>query len=124
MNTTDLIQDARLMLETIEQCNSPAFRAAAARQLTDIAAQLQSASSLPDPSEPEPEEEPPAMIDLAFKYRTRDGREVTELQIRGNTGYPIWGVVEGGERNWTKEGFFVSADNEHSCDLIPTGELA
>lgn len=124
MNTTDLIQDARLMLETIEQCNSPAFRAAAARQLTEIAAQLQSASSLPDPSEPEPEEEPPAMIDLAMKYRTRDGRAVTGLIMRqGGLAYPIEGDVEGGARNWDIYGRFVS-DYNHGCDLIPTGELA
>jgi hypothetical protein len=119
MNTDQLIQDARLMLETIQQCNSPAFKASAARQLVDIANQLQAAT----PEQPAAAKERP-VIDLAMKYRTRDGREVTELHIRDNLRFPIWGIVEGQTRNWDEEGFFMDRGKRHGCDLIPTGERA
>jgi hypothetical protein len=126
MNTAQLIKDAILMLETIEQCNSPAFKATAARQLVDIAveiaAQYYVPAVTPEPEQPDEPAEPRPVIDLAMKYRTRDGREVTELHIRDNLRFPIWGVVEGETRNWTKEGFFMDRDKQHGCDLIPTGE--
>lgn len=48
MNTAELIADARIMLDAIEQCHSAAFKQAAARQLANIAVQLQSAASLPE----------------------------------------------------------------------------
>jgi hypothetical protein len=125
MNTDQLIQDARLMLETIQQCNSPAFKASAARQLVDIAVQIAAQYYVPaaTPEQPAAAKERP-VIDLAMKYRTRDGREVTELHIRDNLRFPIWGIVEGQTRNWDEEGFFMDRGKRHGCDLIPTGERA
>jgi len=125
MNTDQLIQDARLMLETIKQCNSPAFKASAARQLVDIAVQIAAQYYVPaaTPEQPAAAKERP-VIDLAMKYRTRDGREVTELHIRDNLRFPIWGIVEGQTRNWDEEGFFMDRGKRHGCDLIPTGERA
>jgi hypothetical protein len=125
MNTDQLIQDARLMLETIQQCNSPAFKASAARQLADIAVQIAAQYYVPaaTPEQPAAAKERP-VIDLAMKYRTRDGREVTELHIRDNLRFPIWGIVEGQTRNWDEEGFFIDRGKRHGCDLIQTGERA
>jgi len=125
MNTDQLIQDARLMLETIQQCNSPAFKASAARQLVDIAVQIAAQYYVPaaTPEQPAAAKER-RVIDLAMKYRTRDGREVTELHIRDNLRFPIWGIVEGQTRNWDEEGFFMDRGKRHGCDLIPTGERA
>lgn len=128
MNTDQLIhekyEDADLALRVIINSTSPAFRQAAARQLVDIAAQLQAAVGKTEPLQPEPAE-PRPVIDLAMKYRTRDGREVTNLHIRDHSSqWPIWGDVSGMERNWTKYGDFTKPGDECDCDLIPTGEPA
>jgi CxxC motif-containing protein (DUF1111 family) len=138
MNTpqiTELIKDASYALAILAEVTSPAFRQAAVRQLAsivrefhdiefapnhpDIANQLQAAT----PEQPAAAKERP-VIDLAMKYRTRDGREVTELHIRDNLRFPIWGIVEGQTRNWDEEGFFMDRGKRHGCDLIPTGERA
>ena len=126
MNTptfNDLINDAKLALDTIENGKSPVFRLSAAEWLESIAKQLLAAVATPEPAQPEPADDRP-VIDLKMKYRTRDGREVTGLEIRNSLNFPIWGVVDGGARNWTREGFFVSNDTQHDFDLIPTGEPA
>lgn len=139
MNTTDLIQDAHLMLETIKMCKSPSVRAAAARQLADIAAQLQAAINEPDhPTLKESVEKFHAdvndepkddihVIDLAMKYRTRDGQDVHNLWISNNAdlNYPVSGILGINRNYWTVSGkFFNFDDNPHPLDLIPTGELA
>jgi hypothetical protein len=128
MNTDQLIHDARLMLETIEQCHSPAFKATAARQLVDIAveiaAQYYVPSATPEPEQPEPAESRP-VIDLAMKYRTRDGQEVRKLHIDdGGDRYPFWGRVDGSLRSWDKNGFYLGNHTPCELDLIPTGERA
>jgi hypothetical protein len=143
MNTDHLIQDACLMLETIEQCHSPAFKAAAARQLVDIvvdiAAQLQAAVSVAEePKHPtlkesvekfhealtaEPADDRP-VIDLAMKYRTRDGRDVTRLSKYDGATYSYHGLVDGCLRTWTKHGRWHAGINPNELDLIPTGEPA
>jgi hypothetical protein len=125
MNTDQLIQDARLMLETIQQCNSPAFKASAARQLVDIAVQIAAQYYVPaaTPEQPAAAKERP-VIDLAMKYRTRDGREVTELHNSDSSFYPYFGYVDGYLRAWTTKGHWHAEINPHELDLIPTGEPA
>lgn len=47
------------------------------------------------------------MIDITKKYRTRDGREVTKLRIRGSIDYPIVGVIDGaGLKVWRATGSY------------------
>jgi hypothetical protein len=126
MNTDQLIQDAHMMLETIEQCNSPAFKATAARQLVDIAVEIAAQYYVlaVTPEQPAAAEERP-VIDLAMNYRTRDGREVTDLKDDGSTGgYMFYGRVGDRLRYWDKEGFWMTCSEPSPLDLIPTGELA
>jgi hypothetical protein len=119
---TDLITDAKLALETIECGKSPVFRAAAAAWLESIAKQLQGACA---ETEQEEQEEPPATIDVRMKYRTRDGREVRDLQDDGTDHWPINGIIKGdiGREIWGRQGN-TWIGREDNNDLVPTGELA
>lgn len=54
------------------------------------------------------------MIDLTKKYKTRDGRPVTDLREVGSTNYPISGILEGcGRTYWKADGMFYGG---HVCD--------
>ena len=76
------------------------------------------------PDEEEDDWEPPAVIDPAFKYRTRDGREVTSLIATADEKWSYRGYVQGCAISWTKEGRWATTATDHPLDLIPTGELA
>lgn len=59
------------------------------------------------------------MIDLSKKYRTRDGREVTNLHIElGLTPYPIVGTVGCETRTWTAHGTYLEDEDESRYDLV------
>ena len=60
------------------------------------------------------------MIDLTKTYRTRDGREVTNLRRRSDYsgGYPLMADVGSGTYTYTGQGVYYIGE-EHSCDLIP-----
>jgi hypothetical protein len=158
MNTpqiTELIKDASYALAILAEVTSPAFRQAAVRQLArivrefhdiefapnhpDIANQLQAAT--PEPEQPTLKEsvekfhdalataaEDRPVIDLAMKYRTRDGREVKELRFAQEA--MTWvaeGTVGDDLMYWTIYGgydFDSNGEKPDPLDLIPTGEPA
>ena len=68
--------------------------------------------------------EPHAVIDPSFKYRTRDGREVTSLIATADEKWSYRGYVQGCAISWTKEGRWAATATDHPLDLIPTGETA
>ena len=129
-NTTELTDEADLCLRVILSSPSPTFRLVAARQLGDIAKRLQAEVAEPERGETiaadEPSDDRP-VIDLAMKYRTRDGREVTGLSSKGVQGsiYPLRGLVDGIIYFWTAHGKInANSIESNSLDLIPTGERA
>ena len=59
------------------------------------------------------------MIDVTKQYKTRDGREVTQLtrfDVKGS--YPVVGVNDGTVRTWTVNGQYRRADDDSRYDLI------
>ena len=76
------------------------------------------------PIAPKPAEPDRPVIDLAMKYRTRDGREVTDLEDEPESPqYPFRGIVDSSLQWGTNEGrYSYTSKTPHHLDLIPTGE--
>lgn len=65
------------------------------------------------------------MIDLTKKYKTRDGRPVTglELNSKPNDCYVLSGRIDGeGPEYWTSDGRFYKDEEGHPLDLIICAE--
>lgn len=62
------------------------------------------------------------VIDLAMKYRTRDGREVVGLRATGGDKWVFSGYVSESFVSWTEAGTWSVTGEPHALDLIPTGE--
>jgi len=66
------------------------------------------------------------MIDITKKYKTRDGKEVTDLfrlpePLASSTTYPIFGLVAGDLFTWRDDGY-AYADMNDDLDLIEEKE--
>ena len=59
-----------------------------------------------------------AKINPAFTYKTRDGKEVTELKIVQESSYPVSAKVNGIEKSYTLQGHYYNAKNISGYDLI------
>lgn len=64
------------------------------------------------------------MIDITKKYKTRDGREVTQLvKFEGVESYtPILGVVNGAIYRWREDGKYLNHYCNSDQDLIEVKE--
>ncbi len=73
------------------------------------------------------------MLDLSKRYRTRDGREVTDLALRDASEYltyrikgkihsPIGDLIHTSDHTWTVDGRFMAARADHEGDLIEVTE--
>jgi hypothetical protein len=59
-----------------------------------------------------------AEIDITKRYRTRDGREVTDLSISVAGAYPVSGIMNGEKELWTRDGFWYLSRRHYKSDLI------
>ena len=64
------------------------------------------------------------MIDITKKYKTRSGREVTQLMKFDDieSDYPIRGVVDGIVCAWTEDGKCCNSLSDHEMNLIEVKE--
>ena len=59
------------------------------------------------------------MIDVTKQYKTRDGREVTQLTVfkTEDLSYPVMGIIDGVFHTWTVRGSYGGTGVDHN-DLI------